>query len=170
VSALALPTPFRRSLLPRPLYACAGAAFLIAGAGVAARNAVQSLEHGWWLASFLALVGGVAQVLLGAGQRTVAQPSSLVLARRATIRQAALWNTGTLLVPLGVLTDVRLPVVLGSVALLWALARLAADLRRSDPRPAQRVAQLRASFVSLLVFLAISVLIGTALAWDLPWM
>jgi hypothetical protein len=166
VSAIALPNSFRRSALPLPLHVCAGAAFLIAGAGVAAWNAVQSLEHGWWLASFLALVGGVAQVLLGAGQRTVAQPSALAVARHATIRQAALWNTGTLLVPIGVLTDLRLPVVLGSVALLWALVRLASDLRRSNPRPTQ----LRASFVSLLVFLAISVLIGTALAWDLPWM
>jgi hypothetical protein len=168
VSALAPRTPLRPSLFPRPLYACAGTSFLIAGAGVAAWNSLHPVEHGWWLASFLALVGGIAQVLLGAGQRAVALPP-LGRAHQATIWQAALWNAGTLLVPLGVLTDVRLPVVAGSGALMTALARLAVDLRRAGPPPRRRVDHVRASFLALLGLLAISVLVGTALAWDLPW-
>jgi hypothetical protein len=128
------------------------------------------VDHGWWLASFLVLVGGIAQVLLGSGQRAVAQPRSLAQARRAMIWQASLWNAGTPLVPLGVMTDVRLPVVAGSGALMAALARLAVALRHADPPLGERVERLRASFVSLLVFLAVSVLVGTILAWDLPWL
>jgi hypothetical protein len=143
--------------------------FLVAGAGVAARNAAHPFEHGWWLASFLALVGGIAQLLLGAGRRALVQSASLALAHQASIRQAALWNAGTLLVPLGVLTDVRLPVVAGSGALMAALVRLAVDVRPAAPPPGRRGDRVRASFVALLVFLAISVLVGTALAWDLPW-
>ncbi len=168
MSALAPRTRRRPSILPRPLYACAGASFLLGGAGVAAWNSAHRVDHGWWLASFLVLVGGIAQVLLGAGQRTVAQPRSLAQAHRAMIRQASLWNAGTLLVPLGVMTDVRLPVVAGSGALMAALARLAVDLRHAPP-PGERVERIRASFVSLLLFLAVSVLVGTILAWDLPW-
>jgi hypothetical protein len=170
VSALAPRTRFRPSLLPRPLYACAGASFLLGGAGVAAWNSVHPVDQGWWLASFLMLVGGIAQVLLGAGQRTVARPRSPVHAHRAMIWQASLWNAGTLLVPLGVMTDVRLPVVAGSCALMTALARLAVALWHAGPPPGERVERLRASFVSLLVFLAVSVLVGTILAWDLPWL
>jgi hypothetical protein len=161
------PASLRPSLLPRPLYACAGMSFLIAGAGVAAWNAARPFAHGWWLVSFLALVGGVAQALLGAGGRAVAPPSSR---RDATAPRAALWNAGAVLVPLGVLAEVRLPVLIGSGALMAVLAAFAADVRRAPGQPGGRRAQrLRASFVSLLAFLAISVVVGTALAWHLPW-
>ena len=168
MSALAARTRLRPSLLPRPLYACAGASFLLGGAGVAAWNSAHRVDHGWWLASFLVLVGGIAQVLLGAGQRTVAQPRSLAQAHRAMIWQASLWNVGTLLIPLGVMT-VRLLVVAGGGALMAALAFLAGALRDADPPPDERVQLVRASFFSLLVFLAVSVVVGTILAWDLPW-
>jgi hypothetical protein len=50
-----------------------------------------------------------------------------------------------------------------------ALVRLAVDVRPAAPPPGRRGDRLRASFVALLVFLAISVLVGAALAWDLPW-
>ena len=169
MSALGPTARFRPSLVPGPLYARAGTSFIVAGAGVAAWNSVEPFAHGWWVASFLALVGGVAQALLGAGRLAVGRPPSVRQARRGAVRQAALWNAGTFLVPLGVLTDVRLPVVLGSGALMTVLARLAVDVHRADPRPERRVGQLRAWFLSLLGFLAISVLVGTALAWDLPW-
>jgi hypothetical protein len=169
VSALATPGS-RPSLLPRPLYACAGTAFLIAGAGVAVLNSVRPFEHGWWLASFWALVGGVAQALLGAGHRALSPPSSPREARHATIPQTALWSAGTLLVPLGVLTEIRLAVVVGSGTLVAVLARLAVDVRRTAPQPGHRVAPHRAWFLPFLAFMALSVLVGTALAWDLPWM
>jgi hypothetical protein len=170
VSALASPARFRPGLLPRPLYVCAGASFLIVGAGVAAWNAVERFEHGWWLASFLVLVGGVAQLLLGLGQRALGPQTSTAPTGPARACQAALWNAGTLLVAFGVLADVRLPVVLGSAALLVALCGVARDIGRDGPRPVRRTRRRRTSFVSLLVFLAISVLVGTALAWDLPWL
>jgi hypothetical protein len=170
VNTLSPPAPFRSGLVLRPLYACAGASFIVAGAGVAVWNLVERFDHGWWLASFLVLVGGIAQVLLGLGQRALAQHPSTARPGRAPLRQAALWNAGTLLVPLGVLTDMRLPVVLGSVVLLLALCGVARDMRRADARPRERLGRHRAPFVSLLVFLAISVLVGTALAWHLPWM
>jgi hypothetical protein len=170
VNALSPPAPFRSGLVSRPLSACAGASFIVAGAGVAVWNMVARFDHGWWLASFLVLVGGVAQVLLGLGQRPLAQQAWTARPGRAPVRQAALWNTGTLLVPLGVLAGARLPVVLGSVVLLVALCGVARDLRRADARTRERLARHRGPYGSLLVFLAISVLVGTALAWHLPWM
>jgi hypothetical protein len=86
----------------------------------------------------------------------------------------AAWNSvqpfeRALLVPLGVSTDVRLPVVLGSFALMAALGGIRFDLGRVGAPPAQPSGRHRAWFVSLLSFLAISVLVGTGLAWNLPW-
>jgi ferredoxin len=43
------------------------AVFLAASAVAADWNAAEPFAHGWWLVSFLALVGGIAQLLFGAG-------------------------------------------------------------------------------------------------------
>ena len=101
MSAVAPPTRFRPSLLPGPPYACAGASFLTAGVGVVAWNSVQPFAHGWWLVSFLALVGGVAQLLAGAARSALRRPSSQVRARWSPQRPTLLWGVGALLVPVG---------------------------------------------------------------------
>jgi hypothetical protein len=115
------------------------------------------------------LVGGAAQLLLGLGQRALARMTSDARARRAPARQAALWNACTLLVPLGVLTATRLPVVVGSIALLAALSGVTLDVRRAAAPAARSVGPQAAALLALTGFLVLSVLVGTALAWDLPW-
>lgn len=44
--------------------ATAGLSFLAAGAGVAVWRVAERVPRGWWPAGFLALVGGVAQLLV----------------------------------------------------------------------------------------------------------
>jgi hypothetical protein len=60
--------------------------------------------------------------------------------------------------------------VLGSVALLTALAAFwqASRPRRSESGPASGGAGF--GYLALMIFMATSVLIGTALAWDTPWL
>jgi hypothetical protein len=73
-------------------------------------------------------------------------------------------------VPLGVLVGARVFVVVGSVALLTALAAFwqASRPRRSESEVALGGAGV--GYLALMVFMAASVLIGTALAWDTPWL
>ncbi|HRW41812.1 MAG TPA: hypothetical protein P5193_09740, partial [Microthrixaceae bacterium] len=68
-----------------------GAVAVVAGGAVAAVTRPTGFELGPWLAAFLVLVGGVAQIALGAGQAWVADrvPAS------ATVRsELAVWNVG----------------------------------------------------------------------------
>jgi hypothetical protein len=153
--------------LPAPLFACGGAAFIVAASGVAAWNAIDQVAHGWWLVSFLALVGGLAQLLLGAGDRRLRAQAPARPARRSSAHLFVVWNIGTLLVPLGVLAEARAAVVVGGVALLAALSGL--SLVRPGPLFTGRLSGAHAAYLALITFLAASVLIGTGLAWDLPW-
>jgi hypothetical protein len=72
----------------------AGVIFAAAALAVVVLNVLWPFERGWWLATYLFLVGCCSQVLLGAGQVVPAT-------RRATPWTAlALWNLGTATVAL----------------------------------------------------------------------
>jgi hypothetical protein len=49
------------------VFLATAAAMVVAGGSVAAVNGASSFAHGSWLAAYLVLVGGVAQLLLGIG-------------------------------------------------------------------------------------------------------
>jgi hypothetical protein len=138
-------------------------AWLAAGLVVAIWQVGGHVPHGWWLASFLGLVGGVAQLLLRAGGRP---PAGAGWPRR----RAALWNGGTVLVPLGVLADARIAVVLGGALLLVALEGAARGLLAARGARAGGAPGRHLAYAGLLVFLGASVVVGTALAWDRPWL
>jgi hypothetical protein len=72
-----------------------GGACIVAGGLVAAVTGPLHLEHGSWAAAYLVLVGGVAQIALGAPQGALAarSPSPAVLAS-----ELAAWNLGSALV------------------------------------------------------------------------
>ena len=71
---------------------------------------------------------------------------------------------------MGVLLDARLFVVLGSLALLTALAAFWRAYRSLRLESGAASGALRVGYVALIVFMAASVLVGTALAWDTPWL
>ena len=154
--------------IPSPFAACAWLSLAAALVAAAAR-AIEPFDHGIWLVAYLSLVGFLAQLLLGRGQATapVAGPSG---ASTPPIRaQVAFWNAGVVAVPLGVMVGARLPVVLGSIALLTALAAFwqASRPRRSQSRTASGSRGI--AYTALIVTMAASVLVGTVLAWDIPW-
>ncbi|MQA73742.1 MAG: hypothetical protein GEU88_05255 [Solirubrobacterales bacterium] len=139
--------------------ACAGT-LITAGGIVAAVNSAVPFERGSWLAAYLVLVGGVSQVILGAGGLALhaCEPRERLIAR-----QLALWNLGSLAVPLGVLTDAAAVVSAGSAALLAALALFAAGARTTKGR---ETAPLVGYYAAILA-LGASVVVGSALA-DAP--
>jgi hypothetical protein len=134
---------------------------IVAGGAVAAVNSAAPFGHGSWLAAYLVLVGGVSQVLLAAGRLALRAPRPSRALRWA---QIVFWNLGSVAVPAGVLADASALVTVGSVALLWALALFAAAASgvRRELRGRAVV------YLMIIAGLAVSVVVGSALADALP--
>ena len=139
----------------RPLVAV-GWSMIVAGGCVAAINSATPFAHGSWVAAYLVLVGGVAQVGLASGR----PPSSPRLSRA----ELALWNGGNAGVVAGVLAGRPGLVSLGSLALLIGLLGFALDARRASPHRRGLKLLLDAGVVAL----ASSVVVGSALAGAPP--
>jgi hypothetical protein len=94
----------RRLILDRSTSAflASSGVLIVAGGAVAAVNSAAPFGHGSWLAAYLVLVGGVSQVVLGAGRLALRAPRPTPALLRA---QLVLWNLGSLAVPAGVLAD-----------------------------------------------------------------
>jgi hypothetical protein len=113
--------------------ACAlGVVFLAGAGGTALIRAGTAFEHGWWLVAYLALVGGISQLLLGTGTAWI-RSQSCAPARnpRWPRSELVLWNVGMLVVPVGVFIDRDAPVLAGSALLLRGLILFATGLPRS---------------------------------------
>jgi hypothetical protein len=147
-----------------------GAAHIAAAAAIAAVNTATPIAHGWWLVSYLVLVGGLAQALLGGGLAALAAAGGVDAASETeTLAQLVLWNVGTAAVAVADVTAVPAGVLVGSLLLLAALASFAHSCARAMPglRPRTRRTWGGAYF-ALVVFLAGSVAVGTGLAGALP--
>jgi hypothetical protein len=154
--------------IPRLFAACASLSLAAALVGAAAR-AIEPFAHGIWLVAYLSLVGFLAQLLLGRCQAMLLAASPHGINSPPIRAQAALWNAGVVAVPLGVLVGARLFVVLGSAALLTSLSAFLQAYRSLRSKSGAASGSLRVGYVALIVFMAASVLVGTALAWDTPW-
>jgi hypothetical protein len=141
--------------------------FVVAAAAVGSANVAASFERGWWLAAYLFLVGGLAQLLLTRGHEALTigrrqPPASLVWA------QWALWNAGTAIVAVADMAQVMAGVDIGSVALLIALVLYQLGARRAVVGSGRRPAGLEYAYLALVLGLASSVFLGTFLAGALP--
>jgi hypothetical protein len=143
------------------------------GAAVAALaiGLAEPFDHDAWLVAYLFLVGFLAQFLLARGQTALLAAAGMPAASREVLTaQALLWNVGVVAVPLGVLADARIAVVLGGLSLLAALASLALTAHRAIVDRPRSTSRLAWGYAGLLVFMTASVFVGSALAWDTPWL
>jgi hypothetical protein len=147
----------------RELIACAGigGSLIVAGGLVAAVDSAAPFAHGSWLAAYLVLVGGVAQLALGLGPLLLPAPT---FSRSLGRAQLALWNAGTAIVAVGVLTDASAVVVIGSVLVLAALGCFARGAGPAREPGRGRVLAYRL----VIAVLAVSVVIGIALSGGSP--
>lgn len=99
-------------------FAAVASAMIVAGGLVAAINGATPFAHGSWLAAYLVLVGGVAQLLLGFGWLALPAASASARLRDA---QLGLWNAGMLAVAGGVLSELPGLVFAGSAVFAGAL-------------------------------------------------
>ena len=142
----------------------------IAGGGlVAAAIAPAPTEHGAWAVAYLVLVGGIAQLALGAGQALLAvrTPSP------ATIRtQVVGWNAGNAVVIAGTLANLTVLTGLGAAVLVVVLALFVFGVRGGaagngtgdSPDAARRPDWLLHGFRTLVVVLLVSIPIGLVLS------
>jgi hypothetical protein len=140
-------------------FAVIGAACIVAGGIVAALSRPTDLELGPWLAAFLVLVGGVAQIALGAGQAWLAVVPP---ARRRVVIEVATWNLGVALTIIGGVASLPVVTTLGGVAVLSTLALFLLAVR-GDGSIAHSL--LRTLYVSVTAVVLVSTPIGLALAW-----
>ena len=103
-----------------------GGACVIAGGFTAAVTAHAPTENATWVAAYLVLVAGVAQIGLGAGQAWLAdqRPSPRLLAG-----ELITWNLGNGAVIAGTVSGVTLVLDVGGALLVIALALLLAAVR-----------------------------------------
>lgn len=131
----------------------AGFAAIVVGGLVAAVSDPLDLYRGSWLAGYLVLVAGAAQVAMGAARHVQNRQSS-----RRGWTQFGCWNAGSASVVLGTLNSLPALVDVGSAFLVASLA-LAITATRNPPvrswLPAYRV---------LLGILAVSIPIGVVLS------
>lgn len=145
-----------RWLTARPFLVVASVG-IVAGGLVAAVTGPLEWRLGSWLAAYLVLVVGVAQVGFGVGRALL--PADVDETSGTVVAELASWNLGNLLVMGGTLTDSPLVVAFGSALLLVALVLWLRAVRRTDSHRGWVWA-----YRGLAVFLAASVAVGTVLS------
>lgn len=156
VRATGRPTASQR-WRPSVPFLAAGSLAIIAGGFAAAVTGPTEWEHGSWVAAFLVLVAGVAQVGLGAAQAQLA-PITPSIGFAAV--ECALWNAGCLAVIVGTLLSNPLTVSIGGGLVVAALGMSTFAVRGTG---GQRLLLLL--YRALLIVLLVSIPIGTTLAW-----
>lgn len=133
----------------------AGSALVILGGLVAAVTGPLELTHGSWLAAYLVLVCGVAQVAMGLAQEYL---GGRRVAQSVAWTQVACWNLGNAGVVAGALAATPGLVIAGGLALLPPLAIALLATRGTSPR------LLGWAFRGVVVVLAVCIPIGMALS------
>lgn len=135
-----------------------GGVWVIVGGLVAALTGPTGWDRGSWVAAFLVLVAGAAQIGLAAGQ---ARLNDAALTIRFASVECVLWNVGCATVVVGTLLSNPAAVSIGSVLLLGALAMSVMAFRGTSGRPGAMLGLYR----GLLVVMLVSIPIGIALSW-----
>jgi len=139
-------------------FAVIAAAYIVAGGLVAAVSGPTDFAMGSWLAAFLVLVGGVAQLALGVGQgrlAVIAPPA------RTIYGEMTVWNVGAALTVIGSLAAVPAVTTVGSIAVAAALVLFL----RGVGGGTYRLRRPLLWYQILIWFVLLSTPVGIVLAW-----
>lgn len=136
-----------------------GVICIIAGGAVAAVSDPFSFEQGSWLAAYLVLVGGVAQIALGAGQAALVGGA---LEQNSILREVLTWNLGSLGVMIGSLSGSALLTSLGGAVLAVSLGFFLLGVR---PGRQRGPGALLIIYRGLATFVLLSIPVGLAISW-----
>ncbi|HVW16744.1 MAG TPA: hypothetical protein VHB30_00720, partial [Solirubrobacteraceae bacterium] len=160
---------------PRPsdmlaLFFTAALVMLAAAAVALIAHAATDDERLRWLALHLALLGGVSQLVLGAGQFFVcAFLATTPPSRRFAGAQLAVWNVATVAIAVGVPTSATPLVDAGGVLAVAGLVLFLASLRAMQARSLQRAKWAVHWYEGSATCLVAGVLVGVLLARGVAW-
>jgi nitrite reductase (NO-forming) len=147
-----------------------GIGYMVAGAVVAGIDAAVGWAPGHWLALHLVFVGGISQLVLGAGQFFAGAFLATDPPRRGLVRlQLGSWNAGAVLVAVGVPVAVAPVTIAGAVLLTIGLGAFFAGLDGLRRRSLQRAPWAIRWYQACAGFLGIGVLLGVLLATGVRW-
>ena len=154
------------------MFAIPGFGCIIGGGLVAAAIAPAPTEHGAWAVAYLVLVGGIAQLALGAGQRLLTPRTPRTPTSAAIRAQVVGWNAGNAVVIAGTLADLTVLVSIGGAVLVGVLASFVFAVRgaaggergRPDAGAPGRPDWLLYGYRALVVVLLVSIPIGLVLS------
>jgi nitrite reductase (NO-forming) len=148
----------------------AGLLMLAASAVAVVADAAGADPRLHWLALHLALLGGVSQLVLGAGQFFVcAFLATTPPSRRLVGAQLAIWNVGTVAVAVGVPLEVQALVDGGAVLVAAGLVLYLGSLRAMQQRSLQQARWAVRWYQASASCLVVGVLVGAVLAGGLVW-
>lgn len=127
---------------------------VVLGGLVAAVSGPLALSRGSWLAAYLVLVGGVAQIAMGG------VASKRRTGNRRVLAQLLGWNIGNGAVMTGTMTSTPYVVDAGGIVLMAVLAILFRDTLHAT----QLTRWVRLAYLAMLAVLVASVPVGLALA------
>jgi hypothetical protein len=141
-----------------------GGVCIVAGGLVAAATAPAPSEKASWVAAYLVLVGGVAQVGLALGQAIFGRQASTPMVRAQRTSWTAGWTAGNALVVAGTLSGLTALTDIGGLFLLATLLLLVPSLRTPNAPPAGGNRWLLRGYRGLVLLLLISIPAGLLLA------
>ncbi|WP_187369457.1 hypothetical protein [Baekduia soli] len=160
---------------PRPsdllaaFFVC-GVSFLAAGATAAIAHELIGAPWLRWLSLHLAMLGGVSQLILGAGQFfTGAFLATSPPSRRLVGAQLAVWNSGVILVAVGVPSGDPALVDAGAALVAVGLVLFAAALRGMQRRSLQQARWAVRWYQACAACLGAGALLGVAMARGAAW-
>lgn len=139
-------------------FVAVGSAAIVVGGLVAAVTRPTGFDEGPWVAAFLVLVVGVAQILVGGGQAALVADAP----SRATLSvELATWNLACAATVIGTLIASPQLTTLGGVALIASLVVFLAAVLKHGARPGW----VRTVYVAVVGFVLLSTPVGLVLAW-----
>lgn len=149
----------------------AGIGFMLAGAVAGVLDAAGALGwYGHWLALHLVLLGGVSQLILGAGQFFSTAFLATDPPGRGMVRaQLAAWGAGTLLVAVGIPTGRSALTDLGGFAVIVGLGLFAAALWDLQRRSLQRARWAIRWYFACAASLGLGAVLGILMARGVAW-
>ena len=145
-------------------------AFLAAGAAAAIAHAAGAGAWLHWISLHLVFLGGISQLVLGAGQFFVcAFLATDPPGRRMIAAQSACWNGGTILVAAGLPLGSSAVTVVSAGLILAGLALFATALAQMQRRSLQRARWALRWYQASAASLAVGALLGALMAHGTTW-
>jgi len=147
-----------------------GVGWMVAAAGTGVAAAASGSYEVRWLALHFAFVGGISQLVIGAGQFFACAFLATDPVPRRTVRaELALWNAAVVAIALGVPLGINALTGLGGALVLAGLVLFVLALRGLRGRSLQRAPWATRWYETAAAFLALGAALGPVMGGHVAW-